>query len=552
MVYLTAVTVKGRRYWILAHSVRVGGKVRKRTQYLGTERPSEKELAELKEAFLRKVAAPLTAKKVGQLIARSTWVGETAPAALQYCLGFVHGYLGLSSVLGIRAHTVELLHIHQGLGVESSVAKERSGVFAHLQKKGPRYLSRLERNWLSQIAEQQAMEAQADALDGLSDEALLSFYKDYRRKDVAQWSFSIATESADTYAMQELLPRLREDLAKQGVSATTKELSEMIVWLTRWPEHSFLQRERISYLELCRMLAEEKRVTPTIRARADTHAQAFFWIANSYAAAKVLDADHFLSQARKEAKRPDIGRELAELSRLPEEILSRQQEIGEKYPLSPSMLDLIAILRMVGHISDVRKEMMLRSVGVLHKVLSSVSIHGGVPLEELLCYLPEEIEALLLAGKKVPAREIAQRKEGLFYAATEKGVALFSGTDARLLMGALARKAPALHDVRGFVASTGGMDSYTGRISVVRQPEKDDFRTGDILVTTMTRPDFVPLMRRASAIVTDEGGVTCHAAIVARELSIPCIVGTQAATKVFSSGDLLRMNLRHGLVERVR
>ena len=56
-------------------------------------------------------------------------------------------------------------------------------------------------------------------------------------------------------------------------------------------------------------------------------------------------------------------------------------------------------------------------------------------------------------------------------------------------------------------------------------------KKGDILVTDMTNPDFVPFMKIASAIVTDKGGVTSHAAIVSRELNIPCVVGTEIGTQ---------------------
>ena len=60
---------------------------------------------------------------------------------------------------------------------------------------------------------------------------------------------------------------------------------------------------------------------------------------------------------------------------------------------------------------------------------------------------------------------------------------------------------------------------------------------GEILVTHMTAPDWVPLMRRAAAIVTDSGGMTCHAAIVSRELGIPCVVGTGDATTRLRDGE---------------
>ncbi|ACJ15796.1 phosphoenolpyruvate synthetase [Thermococcus onnurineus NA1] len=76
----------------------------------------------------------------------------------------------------------------------------------------------------------------------------------------------------------------------------------------------------------------------------------------------------------------------------------------------------------------------------------------------------------------------------------------------------------------------------------------DKVKEGDVLVTTMTNPDMVPAMKRASAIVTDEGGRTCHAAIVSRELGIPAVVGTKEATKVLKDGMLVTVDGTRGVV----
>jgi pyruvate,water dikinase len=74
------------------------------------------------------------------------------------------------------------------------------------------------------------------------------------------------------------------------------------------------------------------------------------------------------------------------------------------------------------------------------------------------------------------------------------------------------------------------------------------FQEGEILVTGMTRPEFVPLMRRAAAIVTDEGGITCHAAIVSRELNKPCIIGTKFATHILKDGDEVLVDANQGII----
>ncbi len=102
--------------------------------------------------------------------------------------------------------------------------------------------------------------------------------------------------------------------------------------------------------------------------------------------------------------------------------------------------------------------------------------------------------------------------------------------------------------VRGLGASPG-MASGTARV-LAGIEESDRFRKGDILVTRMTAPDWVPLMRLSSAIITDEGGMTAHAAIVSRELGIPCVVGTRDGTSRIADGEQVTVDAREGVVYR--
>lgn len=68
----------------------------------------------------------------------------------------------------------------------------------------------------------------------------------------------------------------------------------------------------------------------------------------------------------------------------------------------------------------------------------------------------------------------------------------------------------------------------------------------------MTRVEFVPLMRKARAIITDEGGIACHAAIVSRELGLPCLIGTKIATKILKNGNVVEMDMERGIVKIVK
>jgi pyruvate,water dikinase len=100
--------------------------------------------------------------------------------------------------------------------------------------------------------------------------------------------------------------------------------------------------------------------------------------------------------------------------------------------------------------------------------------------------------------------------------------------------------------VRGLAASNG---RASGAVRVLTSPEQgSQLLTGEVLVAPMTSPDWVPAMRRASALVTDGGGMTCHAAIVSRELGVPCVVGARNATTVLHDGDIVTVDGRSGEV----
>ena len=118
--------------------------------------------------------------------------------------------------------------------------------------------------------------------------------------------------------------------------------------------------------------------------------------------------------------------------------------------------------------------------------------------------------------------------------------------------------------VSEFMEKTGSLDKNTkvlhgqsaskgiikGNVRIILDAHNTNnvFNQGDILITSMTRPEFVPLMKLAGAVVTNEGGVTCHAAIISRELGIPCVIGTKFATQIFKDGDIVEVDANKGIV----
>jgi len=101
-------------------------------------------------------------------------------------------------------------------------------------------------------------------------------------------------------------------------------------------------------------------------------------------------------------------------------------------------------------------------------------------------------------------------------------------------------------ELKGVIANKG---IVRGVVKVVMSPNNiNKVEEGDVLVTAMTRPDFLPVMKKSGAIITDEGGMLCHAAIVSRELNKPCIIGTKNATKMLKDGDMVEVDADEGVV----
>ncbi len=162
---------------------------------------------------------------------------------------------------------------------------------------------------------------------------------------------------------------------------------------------------------------------------------------------------------------------------------------------------------------------------------------------------PQEVFAL--KNRRISKEEIINLKERL------KGFGLFN--DQLFLASELNKKLEEyglkleeetsnekIKEIKGTIASPG---KVKGKVRLILY-KKDikNLQEGEILVTEMTSPEFVPAMKKASAIVTDEGGLTSHAAIVSRELRKPCIIGTKIATKILKDGDLVEVDANNGIV----
>jgi len=111
-------------------------------------------------------------------------------------------------------------------------------------------------------------------------------------------------------------------------------------------------------------------------------------------------------------------------------------------------------------------------------------------------------------------------------------------------------KTNSMGKLEGQIAYKGKVNGKVVVISSVKRLNK--VKKGDILVASMTMPKYLQAMKKASAFITDEGGITCHAAIIAREMKKPCIIGTKIATKVLRDGDLVEVDADNGIIRIIK
>ena len=133
-----------------------------------------------------------------------------------------------------------------------------------------------------------------------------------------------------------------------------------------------------------------------------------------------------------------------------------------------------------------------------------------------------------------------------------KAIVLLTGKKAEVFAKKLnlKKESKQVTETRGLVAFAG---RAKGIVKIIRVPaDVKKMNQGDILLSQATTPDLLPAMKKAAAIVTNLGGLICHAAITARELKIPCIVGTGNVTEIFKDGDLVDVDATNGVVRIIK
>ncbi|MFH1207177.1 MAG: PEP-utilizing enzyme [Patescibacteria group bacterium] len=236
------------------------------------------------------------------------------------------------------------------------------------------------------------------------------------------------------------------------------------------------------------------------------------------------------------------------------DILRQRARIFRKYHLPRKILwRYFAILDQFSQLHDWRKEGQTRCSQIVFKALQEMSRRFRIPFASIVYYMNDEVRSLCSRGERVSGKVLRARRTGLTWVINGNKFQEATGRHAYRLVKALVLdqlRARREAEVRGIPANHGLVRGRVLRAMSAREANSL-IRKGDVLVASMTTVDYVPAMHKAAAIVTDDGGLNCHAAIVARELGVPCIVGTKIATQVFKTGDRIEVDATSGIVRKI-
>ncbi len=196
-----------------------------------------------------------------------------------------------------------------------------------------------------------------------------------------------------------------------------------------------------------------------------------------------------------------------------------------------------------------RRYAQLYALYKMNFILGEFAKRMNLTIKEARFMLPSEIQSALLRGN-LPQRSTLKKRTKFCVFYVEKGFEkVFIGKQAKALAKQVEQK---VGDVSELYGQTGCVGRAQGIVRIIIRPkDMKKMNKGDILVSIATDPDIVPAMKIAGAIVTEQGGVTSHAAIVARELNKPCVIGTKIATRVLKDGDMVEVDAYKGVVKKI-
>ncbi|MFH2104890.1 MAG: PEP-utilizing enzyme [Parcubacteria group bacterium] len=337
------------------------------------------------------------------------------------------------------------------------------------------------------------------------------------------------------YYLKEKLEEILENYLRQELKMSAAEYETLLTPLYQ----SFLSREE----EVLRQIAQQNLSQPKFDQKIEQHTQKYKWLLYDYASV-IVDKDYFIERAQKFAQEPPESIDYQKLAK-------QKAAISKKYKLKDPYTHYLHVLEDLFYFMDRKKEVFTKYNYAAIPMREEMASRLGVSFADLGWFFWWEVKDALEKGK-IDASVVAKRKENSVIKMHNGKNEYLSNREAKRIREDIDQDQEVGENVKvvkGTPTSSGKIKGVICYLKSARDNSK--IKQGEILLVSNTTPDFMPAIQKAAAIVTNEGGLTCHAAIVSRELGIPCVVGTKIATQVFESGDQVEVDAAKGVIKKL-
>ncbi len=349
---------------------------------------------------------------------------------------------------------------------------------------------------------------------------------------------------AQGYVVDCLLSFLGEDWFESQVNkyskhkSTKKELN-----ILRDPTHrTFVNEAGLMVAKAACLKSKNKKIDKYLNELVKN----YYWIENNYLKVNPKTKKQFLEEID---QIKDACHKYQEEKNRIRNNLKKKKEIYKKIKASKLLKAFVQMADDFTFIQDCRKQVVLRLNHFIFLHLKELASRLDFDQELIFYIVPSEFNDFLERPDKFI--EIArERQRGCLVIFDKDGYAIFTRSELRDVdLSNFFKDYSKINQVKGTPACPGRVRGIA-RV-ILGSDQFTNLREGDVLITNQTTPDFVPLMKKAAAVVAEQGGVTSHAAIVSRELGVTCVVGAKDAMRIFKDGDSVEVDAERGVVKKL-
>ncbi len=335
---------------------------------------------------------------------------------------------------------------------------------------------------------------------------------------------------------------LKSWLREKGLSE--QEVTTVFQILSTPKELSAAQKQEI---EILRMATQEKETTIL---EMNDHWQKYNWLQYGWTG-PALDKTYFKAIYQDLRKQQSNSKkQLEKLLFLDKKLAEDKKYYCDKLKMPAKIKELFQLLEELLFIKAHRMDATYMSYAAVELLLKKISQDNYLSLAQVYCLYYDWLVDVIKNGANIDIINEIKKYSVRYY--NGKEMCLLYGKEAHDFTKDIQASLPRIKEVNELKGECAYPGKISGRVCVVnRTSEMEKFKTGDILVSNVTDPSLLPIMKKAATFITNQGGLTCHAAIVARELHTPCVVGTKIATRVLHDGDMVEVDAELGFVRKI-